>query len=160
MPKRVVVDVARKTITVYIDEGGYKRLRELIAPKSISRELDDLIKKRIAELEGREYNPLESADYEELKREHSRLVREVEKLERHLKRRRVYDDLLKLAYDVDVKIRERDLSNIEEIAPKILDEWDGLKEDAHQFITLLETVRDKWEIERKLEEIRKRRVLK
>jgi len=79
--------VARKAITVYLDEAAYQRLRELIAPKAISRELDDLIRKRIVELEGKEYDSLESADYEELKREYERLLKETEKMERTLKKR-------------------------------------------------------------------------
>ena len=49
--------MARKAVTVYLDEAAYQRLGELIAPKTISRELDDLIRKRIAELEGKEYDP-------------------------------------------------------------------------------------------------------
>ena len=143
--------MARKTITVYIDEEAYKKLRKLIKPKKISQELDDLIKQRIAELEGREYNPLEEADYEALKREHNRLVREAEKLRRHLKGRKVYRQLLQLAFNLGMK---EDLSNLDEVTPRILESWDGWKEDAHQFITLLETIRSKREIERKLEEIR------
>ena len=82
--------MARKTITLYLDEVAYKRLKELIKPKKISREIDDLIRRRIAELEGGEYNPAETEDYGALKREHNRLVREAEKLRRHLKRRKVY----------------------------------------------------------------------
>ena len=111
--------MARKAVTLYLDEVAYKRLQELIKPKKISREIDDLIKRRIAELEGREYNPLEEADYEALKREHNRLVREAEKLQRHLKRLKVYSQLLNL-----------------------------MKEDAHQFITLLETICSKRKIAR------------
>jgi len=148
--------MARKAVTLYLDEVAYKRLQELIKPKKISREIDDLIKRRIAELEGREYNPLEEADYEALKREHNRLVREAEKLRRHLKRRKVYKQLLQLAFNLGMK---EDLSNLDEVVPKILDGWDGWKEDAHQFITLLETIHSKREIERKLEEIRMRKSL-
>ena len=143
--------MARKAVTLYLDEVAYKRLQELIKPKKISLEIDDLIKRRIAELEGGEYNPLEEADYEALKREHNQLVREAEKLRRHLKRRKVYSQLLQLAFNLGMK---EDLSNLDEITPKILDSWDGWKEDAHQFITLLETIRSKREIEQKLEEIR------
>jgi len=130
----------RKIITVYPEEEAYKRLRELIKPKKISQKLNDLIKRRIAELEGREYNPAETADYEAFKREHNRLVREAEKLRRHLKRRKVYSQLLNLM--------KEDLSNLDEVTPMILYSWDGWKEDAHQFITLLETICSKRKIAR------------
>ena len=148
--------MARKAVTLYLDEVAYKRLQELIKPKKISREIDDLIKRRIAELEGGEYNPAETADYEALKREHNQLVREAEKLRRHLKRRKVYSQLLQLAFNLGMK---EDLSNLDEVVPKILDSWDGWKEDAHQFITLLETIHSKRKIEQKLEEIRMRKSL-
>ena len=75
--------MARRAVTPYLDEVVYKRLQELIKPKRVSREIDDLIRRRIAELEGGEYNPAETEDYEALKREHNRLVREAEKLRRH-----------------------------------------------------------------------------
>ena len=148
--------MARKAVTLYLDEVAYKRLQELIKHKKISREIDDLIRRRIVELEGGGYNPLEDMDYEGLKREHNRLVREAEKLRRHLKRRKVYKQLLQLAFNCGMK---ENLSNLDEVTPKILDSWDGWKEDAHQFITLLETIRNKREIEQKLEEIRLRKSL-
>jgi len=148
--------MVRKNVTPYLDENAYNRLRELIKPEKMSREIDDLIRRRIAKLEGREYNPAESADYEVLKREHNRLVREAESLRRHLKRRKVYKAFLDLAFNCNMK---EDLSNLDEVTPEILDGWDGWKEDAHQFITLLETIRSKREIGRKLEEIRRRKSL-
>ena len=148
--------MARKTITLYLDEVAYKRLKELIKPKKISREIDDLIRRRIAELEGGEYNPAETEDYEALKREHNQLVRESESIRRHLRRRKVYKQLLQLAFNLGMK---EDLSNLDEVTPKILDRWDGWKEDAHQFITLLETIHSKRKIERRLEEIRRQKSL-
>jgi len=56
--------MARKNVTLYLDENAYNRLKVLIKPKKISREINDLIRRRRAELEGGEYDPLESADYE------------------------------------------------------------------------------------------------
>jgi len=102
----------RKTVTVYLDEAAYQRLRELIAPKTISRELDDLIKKRIAELEGKEYNPLESADYEELKREYERLLKETEKVERTLKKRGTYQKLVAVTDEIEQKLKTKDLKRV------------------------------------------------
>jgi hypothetical protein len=46
------------------------------------------------------------------------------------------------------------LSNAEEIAAKLLKNWKGLKTNVHLFITLLETAKQKKEVERKLEEKR------
>lgn len=150
--------LGKRVVTLYLNAGSYGELKRVCSRLgvSVSSKVDEWIRKGLQESTGEDYG-IEKADYEELKRAHQRLIREVDRIERYLKKRRVYNDLLKLAYDVSAKIRERDLSNIGEIAPKILSEWDGLKEDAHQFITLLETVRDKWEIERRLEETRLKR---
>jgi len=39
------------------------------------------------------------------------------------------------------------------VAPRLRREWTGLPEDVHQFIFLLEAVRAKRELERKLDEV-------
>ena len=145
----------RKTVTVYLDEAAYQRLRKLIAPKTISRELDDLIKKRIAELEGREYNPLESADYEELKREYERLLKETEKMERMLKKRGTYQKLVAVTDEIEEELGTKDLSIV---TPTLLDRWNGAKEDAHLFINFLEKLKKMKETERQLEKIRRRKM--
>jgi hypothetical protein len=142
--------VTRKTITVYIDEEAYDLLRRLIAPKGISREIEDLIKKRIEEIEGGEYNPLESVDYEALKREYERLVEKAEKMTRKLKKRKTYHALMALA---DELIRSG-ADTLETLIPQILEKWQGKAEDAHLFISLLETLDKKEEAEEKLEKIR------
>jgi len=140
----------RKTITVYLDEESYQRLRERIKPKSISQELDDLMRKRLAELEGKEYNPLESADYEELKRE--RLMKETEKMERMLKKRGTYQRLVAVTADIEEELKTKDLRIV---TPELLDRWDSPKEDAHLFISFLEKLKNKKEAEKQLEEIRR-----
>jgi len=129
----------------------YRKLRERVAPKSISQELNDLMRKRLAELEGREYNPLESANYEELKREYDRLVKQIEKMKRPLQKRGVYQRLIAITDEAIQKLRTEDIGRI---APEILREWDGSREDAHLFISLLEATKKKLEAEKQLEEIR------
>ena len=142
----------RKAVTVYLDETAYQRLRELIAPKTISRELDDLIRKRIAELEGKEYDPLESADYEELKREYERLLKETEKMERTLKKRGTYQKLVAVTDEIEEELETKDLKTV---TPIILERWDEPKEDAHLFISFLEKLKKMKEAEKQLEEIRR-----
>jgi len=144
--------VARKAVTVYLDEAAYQRLRELIAPKTISRELDDLIRKRIAELEGKEYDPFESADYEELKREYERLLKETEKMERTLKKRGTYQKLVAVTDEIEEELGTKDLKTV---APMLLDRWDEDREDAHLFISFLEKLKKMKEAEKQLEEIRR-----
>jgi hypothetical protein len=143
--------LVKKNVTIYIDDTYLQALRKIIPPKSISHEIEDLIRKRVAELEGREYAPQEHVDFEVLVRDHDRLVKEVDKREKWLRKQKAYDDLGRLAVKLGLT---PDLHNLDEVAPKLLDEYKGLKEDTHQFLSLLETVKAKREVERKLDEIR------
>lgn len=148
----VEVFLLRGTVTLHLDLELFQELRKAIAPAKISREIDDLMRKRIAELEGREYRQEEQVDYEALEREHVRLVREVDQQERWLRKRKVYDDLTRLA--VKVGLTPKDLGRLDEVAPKLRREWTGDPQDAHQFIMLLEAARARREVERKLDEVR------
>ena len=139
-------------VTLYVDGEAFEAFRKAISPKPVSHELEEFMRKRVAELEGREYRQEEHVDYEALKREHIRLIREVDRHEKWLRKRKVYENLARLA--VKVGLSPRDLSGLEEAMPKMMSEWKGLKEDVHLFITLLENVRAKRELERKLDEIR------
>jgi len=144
--------MARKAVTVYLDIAAYQKLRKLIAPKTISRELDDLIKKRIAELEGKEYDPLESADYEELKREYERMLKDTEKMERTLKKRGTYQKLIAVTDEIEEELGTKDLKTV---IPMLLDRWNEPKEDAHLFINFLEKLKKMKDAERQLEKIRR-----
>jgi len=143
--------LVKRAVTLFIDGEAYQALRKAVYPKKVSHEVEDLMRKRISELEGREYAPQEHVDYEVLKRDHTRLIIEVDRLEKALVKRKVYDDLGRLAVKLGLT---PDLRNLDEVAPKLLDEYKGLKEDTHQFLSLLETVKAKREVERKLDEIR------
>jgi len=142
--------VSKKPVTLYLSAEPYDRLKELV--ESVSQEVDKLIKQRLAELEGREYSPLESVNYEALKNSHFNLVRKVDKLEKHMRKRGVYNDLLDLAYDFGLD--GDSLGNLHEVAAKMLKKWVGIKEDVHQFISLLEAVKDKKDVEKRLGRIR------
>ena len=99
--------------------------------------------------------------YAELKSNHAKLVREVDNLEKQIRKQKVYDQLEELAGKVGLDFD--DFKNIDQVAPKLLKEWKQqdlsgslipLPEHMHQFITLIELARDKREIEAKLTEIR------
>jgi len=145
----------RRPRTVYLDDDMYQRLKEICRikfNKPVSQEIDELIEKRLAELEGRPLSLAETNDYERLKREHNRLFRQAENIEKLLKRRKVYDSIVELA--VRLGLDTQSLSNVDDVAPKLLKEWDGLTHYAHEFISMLETVREMKKIESKLREIR------
>jgi hypothetical protein len=120
-------------------------------------EVLELIRRRMGEWEreaGGRPSPRDEADYERLKERHNKLVKQVDQLEKRLLKRKVYRRLLDTAVEVGVDLKE--LSNLDEAAPRLLAKYPGPSEDAHQFITLMETVREKRLVERELSEIRSR----
>ena len=133
----------------------YRRLKELVAPKSISSEVNELIRKRVAELEGREYDVFEEADYEAVKREYQSLVREADKLKKLLEKRGTRRKLLELTRRIlEEKGLERVGGRLREVSAEILRRWKGNRDDAHLYISLLELEKKKAEASRRLEEIR------
>lgn len=146
--------MGKKPTTIYLNRDLYHRLKELVSPKPISQEIDHLMRRRIIELKGEEYDPLKSASYEALKAEYTRLIHEAEKIAKLLKKRGNFDKLVDLS--VECGIDQEDLSNIHEVAAKMLQCEELPKPDIHQFITLMEITQKRKEAEKKLEKIRLR----
>lgn len=94
------------------------------------------------------------ADYERLKRRHILLANECRVLFRQIKRRgEIYDKLYALAQNCGLEFTS--YSNLGEVVPKMVEKWDEAKEHLHLFITLLELVKEKVEVEAKLEAYRR-----
>jgi predicted CopG family antitoxin len=159
MPRpRKYADTVVKSFSV--EREVYTRLRAILAAqgKSISEEVNALLKKRLAELEGIEASVQGNEDYEALKSQHIKLVEEVKRLTKPLEKDGVYESLMRFAYALGLDLA--DLHNVEEIATKILKNWrEHIDQNIqpshiHLFITLLEKGKQKKDIERKLTEIR------
>jgi predicted CopG family antitoxin len=159
MPRpRKYADTVVKSFS--IDREVYTKLRAALAAqgKSISEEVNTLLHKRLAELEGVEASAQANEDYEALKSQHLKLVEEVKRLTKPLEKDSVYESLMAFAYELGLDLT--DLHNVEEIATKILKNWRGQLDQnvqpshIHLFITLLEKGKQKKDIERKLTEIR------
>jgi predicted CopG family antitoxin len=159
MPRpRKYADTVVKSFSV--DREVYTKLRAALAAqgKSISEEVNTLLKKRLAELEGIEASAQSKEDYEALKSQHLKLVEEVKRLTKPLEKDGVYESLMRFAHELGLDLT--DLHNVEEIATKILENWRGQLDQnvqpshIHIFITLLEKGKQKKAIERKLTEIR------
>jgi len=147
--------MTRKAVTLYLEAEPYRRLKELVAPKSVSSEVNELIRKRVAELEGREYDVFEEADYEALKSEYQRLVGEADRLKKLLEKRGTRRELFELTVET---MREMGVEKVggvlEEVSAEILRRWKGSRDDAHLYISLLELEKKKAEASKRLEEIR------
>jgi hypothetical protein len=159
MPRpRKYADTVVKSFSV--EREVYTRLRAVLAiqGKSISEEVNTLLRKRLAELEGVEASVCGNENYEALKSQHLKLVEEVKRLTKPLEKDGVYESLMRFAHALDLDLT--DLHNVEEIATKILQNWRGQLDQnirlshIHLFITLLEKGKQKKAIERKLTEIR------
>ncbi|MEM3578463.1 MAG: hypothetical protein QXX51_08500 [Candidatus Bathyarchaeia archaeon] len=154
MPRpRKYADMVVKSFS--IEREVYTRLKADLAVqgKSISEEVNELLRKRLAELEGSEGQPLQvAADYEALKRQHIKLSEETMRLTKTLRNMGVYEELRNMAKDLGLDFDT--LSNVEEVGAQLLKNWEGRKTSAHLFITLLETGKKKKAIEKKLEETR------
>jgi len=146
----------KRPVNLLLDYEAYEHLRKLALESgtSVSEMVNDYIRSKVAELRGGNMQlQAKAVSYEGLKSLHTRLVKEVDALERRLTKRKVYDELVGFAGQKGLNLET--LANLEDTMPKMLSEWKGLPEDMHQFITLLETVKRKRQVEEKLAEIRK-----
>jgi predicted CopG family antitoxin len=159
MPRpRKYADTVIKSFSV--EREVYTKLRAALAAqgKSISEEVNALLKRRLAELEGFDASVQGNEDYEALKSQHLKLVEEVKRLTKPLEKDDVYESLMRFAHELGLDLT--DLHNVEEIATKILQNWKSQLDQniqpshIHLFITLLEKGKQKKAIERKLTEIR------
>lgn len=139
--------------SLYLDPVKKRRLKELIGTKSLSQEVNELMVKRIAELEATQGlgQTANTEDYELLKRRQSLLLTDIESIEKRLTKKGYYDKLGKLALSIGLNV---DCSNVNEVASKILESWKP-SEYAHLFITMVEMARDLRAVERKLNFFRK-----
>ena len=143
-----------KATTVYLDYEPYQKLKGLLKTrfdKPVSQEVNEFIIRRVAELEGSP-TEVDADQYEDLKRRQLRLSNDVGSIEKHLTGRKVYRRLEALVEKLGLDLE--DFHNLDEVSPKLLKEWDDAPDHAHQFITLLETVKEKRMVERRLAEIR------
>jgi hypothetical protein len=131
----------------------YERLKQALAiqGRSISEEVNELLRRRLAEIEGLEASTKDAQNYEALKREHVKLAEEVNRLIKLLQKDGTYDQLMETVAELGL---DTELNNAEEVIAKLMQKWQEDKTALHIFITLIETSKHKKDIERKLDEIR------
>jgi len=145
--------MVEKITSIYVtDPELWKRFKGLIS-KTVSQEIMDLVRKRVAELEGQ----AESAgkpDYEidrELKTEYLKVCKEAETLKKRLRRMKAYETLTQLAESLGIN---RDISNYKEIASGVRSQWAGPAEPVHIFTFFLECLYRKRKLEQRLDELK------
>jgi hypothetical protein len=125
-----------------LERQVYERLKQALAVRgrSISEEVNELLHKRLAEIEGSEALAKESSNYEALKREHVKLAEEVNRLIKLLQREGAYNQLMEIVAELGL---DTELSNAEEVIAKLMQKWSEDKTALHIFITLIETSKHK-----------------
>jgi len=142
-----------KPTTVYLNPKAwseYKTLVPLKLNKSASKRLRELISKDLAELKGVEVTA--PVDYDDLKRQHHLLIRDIDQIEKTLRKHGVYDQLVDLAENL--KIDKTNFSNLKNVVRDMFNQWEGHQEELHLFVSLLELVKEKRGIEHELKQIR------
>jgi len=136
-----------------LERQVYERLKQALAVRGrgISEEINELLRRRLAEIEGVEAQAKESSNYEALKREHVKLAEEVNRLIKLLQKDGTYNQLMEMVAELGL---DTELNNANEVIAKLMQKWSEDKTALHIFITLIETSKQKKTIERKLEEIR------
>jgi len=131
----------------------YERLKQALAVqgRSISEEVNEFLRRRLAEIEGAEASTQDALNYEALKREHVKLAEEVNRLIKLLQRIGAYDQLMVMAAELGL---DTELNNADQVIAKLMQKWSEDKTALHIFITLIETSKHKKAIEKKLEQIR------
>jgi len=138
----------------HVDREVYAGLKKVLAERfgrSVSEEVNDLLRKRLAEFEGTQPPAYETVEYEALKREYAKLFDEVERLKAVLKKAGCYDELISLVRELGLDFG--DLHNMWDIVPKLMQSWED-RGQTHLFINLLEKTKRKRELERELTETR------
>ncbi|MEM3458384.1 MAG: hypothetical protein QXN36_05700 [Candidatus Bathyarchaeia archaeon] len=138
----------------HVDGQVYARLKQVLSErfgKSVSEEVNEFLRRRLAELEGIQPPAYEAVDYEALKREYVKLFDEVERLKAALKKVGCYDELMSLVHELGLDFG--DLHNMWDIVPKLMQSWED-RGQAHLFINLMEKTKKKRELERELTEAR------
>jgi len=100
----------------------YERLKQALAVRgrSISEEVNELLRRRLAEIEGVEDSARDSLNYEALKREHVKLAEEVNRLIKLLQREGAYNQLMEMIAELGL---DTELNNAEEVIAKLLQKW-------------------------------------
>jgi len=146
----------KKIVSVYVEPEQYEEMKRIcrdVLDTSVSAKLNEMIKQFVSEHSGKEIGEAAPVDYEGLKRCHFKMVKELDRLDRHLGK--VAAELHKLIRRLGLDTET--FSNLSEVSVKLLDEWTRRghgEEDAHVYIHYLELVREKKRVERHLDEIR------
>jgi hypothetical protein len=148
----------RKPATIFCDPRILKDYKQEVKRQGmvLADEFNDLFTERLRELRGTQTDANGAADrerqYEDLKREHTRLYSEWQKRKEPLARDK--DGFLKVNKLLENLGLRHDLSNLADVLPSLMAQWEGDLSYLHEFVSLLELALKTKQVQKRLMEMR------
>jgi len=138
-----------------LDYDQYQKFKQVCAGlgATVSAKVDELIRNSIAETTGEKVETTNPVGYEALKKQHLKMVSELDKLEKRLEKTGEFDNMADFVEKAGLDLKT--YSNLTTMAPQMLEKWrgkGGAKEDMLIFLAYLELIKEKRQVEAKLEE--------
>lgn len=142
--------MVKHTTTLTLDIDIFQRFKAKVG--NVSGEVETFMRQRLTELDGKEPLQISQDDYERLRREHLELSREADKIVKGLQEQKVWDSLSTMAEEAGLNVK--DLSNLDKTVPQLFKAWQEAPDYMHRYVTFLEKLKEKWNVEKQLLRIR------
>jgi hypothetical protein len=119
---------------------------------NVSGEVESFMRRRLAELDGKEPLQVSQDDYERLRNQQLELSREADKIVKGLREQKVWESLSATADELGLNMK--DLNNLDKTIPQLFEAWQDAPDYMHRFVTYLEKLREKWTVQNQLLRIR------
>jgi hypothetical protein len=140
----------KHTTTLTLDIDIFQRFKAKVG--NVSGEVEGFMRRRLAELDGKEPLEISQDDYERLRNQQLELSREADKIVKGLRDQKVWESLSATADEVGLNMK--DLNNLDKTIPQLFEAWDDAPDYMHRYVTFLEKLREKWAVQKQLLRIR------
>jgi hypothetical protein len=142
--------MVKHTTTLTLDAEVFQRFKAKV--DNVSGEVESFMRRRLSELDGQDTLQISQVDYEKLRENQIELSRETDKIVKGLKEQHVLEGLMATANEQGLNLK--DLNNLDETIPKLFNAWKDAPDYIHRYITFLEKIKEKWNVEQQLLKIR------
>ena len=144
----------KRPVTLSLDYDQYQKFKQVCAGlgATVSAKVDELIRSSM-EAAGEKVETTNPVEYETLKKQHLKLVSELDKLEKRLEKTGEFDNMIDFIEKLGLNTKT--YGNLTAMAPVMLEKWKakgGAKEDMLIFLAYLKLIQQKRQVEAKLEE--------
>lgn len=142
--------MVKHTTTLTLDAEVFQRFKAKV--DNVSGEVESFMRRRLTELDGQDMLQVSQVDYERLRKEQIELSREADKIVKGLKEQSVWARLSAMAEEQGLNMK--DFDNLEKIIPQLFKAWQDAPDYMHRYVTFLEKLKQKWNVEKQLLRIR------